>query len=108
MEKMTERRSYRDNREGRDRGDRGDRDSRDSGDDKPRRPRGCRFCSDEKIVIDYKQEEFLRWFVGESKKILPRRLTNLCAFHQRVITRAVKKARVLGLLPFSPSHRQRA
>jgi len=59
----------------------------------------CKFCV-QKITIDYKNHEMLRRFVTERGKILPRRITGTCAKHQRALTTAIKRARVLAFLPF--------
>lgn len=50
--------------------------------------------------IDYKDVELLRKFITERGKILPRRITNLTAKQQRDLTLAIKRARILALLPF--------
>jgi small subunit ribosomal protein S18 len=50
--------------------------------------------------IDYKDVDLLRKFITERGKILPRRITGLTAKQQRELTRAIKRARVLALLPF--------
>lgn len=89
----------------------------DRGGDRDREPRGgyrssrggggkaffkkkvCKFCT-QKAVADYKNSDFLRRFITERGKILPRRITGTCAKHQRALTREIKKSRVLGLLPF--------
>ncbi len=63
--------------------------------------RVCRFCNDKKIAIDYKNAEMLMSFISERGKILPRRLTGTCARHQRALTVAIKRARILALLPFT-------
>ena len=67
-----------------------------------RRPRKklCRFCV-ERVIADYKQFSFLRGFLNDRAKILPRRVTGTCAWHQRRLTKELKKARVLGFLPFA-------
>jgi len=59
----------------------------------------CRFCI-ERFVIDYKDQQFLSRFVTERGKITPRRITGTCAWHQRVLTRAIKRARFIALLPY--------
>jgi len=64
-------------------------------------PRVCLFCTDHSVKIDYKQAEQLRRFVTESGKIRPRRQSGNCARHQRELTRAIKRARHLALLPFT-------
>ncbi len=61
----------------------------------------CVFCADKIENIDYKDASKLRRFVSERAKILPRRVTGTCAFHQRGLTQAIKRARHLALLPFS-------
>lgn len=66
-----------------------------------RRPRVCQFCAEKTRVIDYKQVEVLKRFVDESGKIRSRRQTGTCARHQRMIARAVKRARHMALLPFA-------
>ncbi len=63
--------------------------------------RVCRFCNDKQISIDYKNPDMLMSFISERGKILPRRLTGTCARHQRALTVAIKRARVLALLPFT-------
>ncbi len=54
----------------------------------------------ENTEINYKETELLRKFITERGKILPRRLTGLTAKQQRSITKSIKRARVVGLLPF--------
>ena len=61
----------------------------------------CAFCADKNLVIDYKDAEKLRKYVSEKGKILPRRVTGLCAKHQREVTLAIKRARHIGLLPYT-------
>ena len=60
----------------------------------------CRFCSDKEDAIDYKDLERIGRYVTERGKILPSRLTGTCARHQRVLTRAIKRARFMALLPY--------
>lgn len=60
----------------------------------------CRFCADTSLVIDYKEPNQLRYFTAERGKIIPRRITGTCAKHQRYLTRAIKRARTIALLPF--------
>ncbi|WP_305044761.1 30S ribosomal protein S18 [Geoalkalibacter sp.] len=64
----------------------------------------CRFCADKEVQIDYKKTDTLRAFVSERGKIVPRRITGTCAPHQRVLTEAIKRARMVALLPYSSSH----
>lgn len=63
------------------------------------RKKVCRFCAN-KAKIDYKDSDGLRRFTTERGKILPRRITGTCAKHQRVLSLAIKRARVICLLPF--------
>ena len=65
-----------------------------------RRKRVCQFCADKAESIDYKDVEKLRKFITERGKILPRRVTGTCAIHQRDVTTAVKRARIVALLPY--------
>ncbi|MEJ2156781.1 MAG: 30S ribosomal protein S18 [Desulfobacteraceae bacterium] len=60
----------------------------------------CRFCADSSLVIDYKDNKQLRYFVTERGKIIPRRISGTCATHQRALTLAIKRARSIALLPF--------
>ena len=66
----------------------------------PIRKKVCRFCAD-KVEIDYKNISLLRAFVTERGKILSGRVTGTCAKHQRALDTAVKRARMLALLPFT-------
>ena len=61
----------------------------------------CQFCVDKVTDIDYKDVAKLRRYVSERAKILPRRITGTCAKHQRQLTIAIKRARIIALLPFS-------
>ncbi len=61
----------------------------------------CRFCADKDFVLDYKNPKMLGLFITERGKIIPRRITGNCALHQRSLTTAVKRARVLALIPFT-------
>ncbi len=79
-----------------------DGDDKGMGKGRPRpmfRKKVCKFCT-QKLPIDYKNHDFLRRFVTERGKILPRRITGTCAKHQRALTGEIKKARVLAYLPF--------
>jgi small subunit ribosomal protein S18 len=63
----------------------------------------CRFCADSTIPIEYKDPKALKFFVSETGKLIPRRISGNCARHQRSVTLAVKRARQLALIPFSSS-----
>lgn len=60
----------------------------------------CIFCVDKANSIDYKDVAKLRRFITENGKILPRRQTGVCAIHQRELANAIKRARIMALLPF--------
>ena len=60
----------------------------------------CKFCNDSTLKIEYKQTVLLKDFLTERGKIMPRRITGSCAKHQRELTVAIKKARVIALLPY--------
>lgn len=60
----------------------------------------CRFCADKNLGINYTDHQLLRRFITERGKITPSRITGTCAKHQRKLTKAIKRARNIGLLPF--------
>ena len=64
------------------------------------RTKVCMFCVDRAEKIDYKDIAKLRKCMTERGKILPRRVTGTCAYHQRELTSAIKRARHLALLPY--------
>lgn len=66
-----------------------------------RRKKACTFCMEKVDSIDYKDYSRLRKFITERGKILPRRITGNCAKHQRQLTKAIKRARNIALLPFT-------
>jgi small subunit ribosomal protein S18 len=66
-----------------------------------RKRKTCRFCENKVDHIDYKDERLLRKFITDRGKIVPRRISGNCAWHQRRLTVAVKRARHLALLPFT-------
>ena len=65
-----------------------------------RRRKVCIFCADKIEHIDYKDTVRLRKCISERAKILPRRISGTCAAHQRQLTVAVKRARIVALLPY--------
>jgi len=69
--------------------------------DKRKKRRQCNFCADKVEAIDYKDLVKLRRYITERGKILPRRITGNCAAHQRQLTTAIKRARVMALLPYT-------
>jgi small subunit ribosomal protein S18 len=60
----------------------------------------CKMCINKIDVVDYKDANFLKNYITERGKIVPRRVSGNCAKHQRIITRAIKKSREAGFLPF--------
>ena len=61
----------------------------------------CRFCADKKIAIDYKDPQLLKYFITDRGKIIPRRISGNCSAHQRKTSVAVKRARMIALMPFT-------
>ncbi|HVI43153.1 MAG TPA: 30S ribosomal protein S18 [Anaerovoracaceae bacterium] len=66
-----------------------------------RRKKVCQFCTDKTDTIDYKDVDKLRKYVTDRGKILPKRITGTCAIHQREVTKAIKRARIVALLPYT-------
>ena len=64
----------------------------------------CRFCADHSLILDYKESRLLIPFISERGKMIPRRVTGNCAFHQRRLQEAVKRSRILAILPFTTIH----
>ena len=69
-----------------------------------RRKKVCKFCTEKIDAIPYRDVRLLQQFVAERGKIVPRRLTGVCTTHQRRLTRAIKQARNIALLPFATKH----
>jgi small subunit ribosomal protein S18 len=67
----------------------------------PARRKVCRFCADKIHQIDYKDTRTLSSFITERGKIVPSRISGNCAKHQRALTGAIKRARVVALMPFT-------
>jgi small subunit ribosomal protein S18 len=89
---------------GGDRGDRGDRDER-GGEEGGRRGFGrrkvCRFCAEKSAKVDYKDQGQMKYFLTERGKIIPRRISGNCAKHQREVATAIKRGRMLAILPYT-------
>ena len=66
-----------------------------------RRKKVCRFCVEKIDDINYKDVRMLQAFIAERGKIVPRRISGVCAPHQRRLTDAILKARNIALLPFA-------
>jgi len=65
----------------------------------------CRFCgsAEQEMMMNYKNSAFLKHFLTERGKILPSRISGVCAEHQRELSSAIKKARTIALLPYVTS-----
>jgi len=63
--------------------------------------KNCFFCQQKIQEIDYQDIELLRRFISGQAKILPPKRTGTCAKHQRKLAKAIKRARIMGLLPFT-------
>ena len=61
----------------------------------------CRFCIEKVDLIDFKDVKLLQSYVPERGKILPRRISGVCAAHQRMLAEAIKRARNIALLPYA-------
>ena len=60
----------------------------------------CNFCADKVIDISYREVNRLKKYVSERGKIVPRRISGNCAKHQRILTVAIKRARIVAFLPY--------
>ena len=69
-----------------------------------RRRKFCRFTAEGITEIDYKDLNMLKLYIGESGKIVPSRITGTKARYQRQLSRAIKHARYLALLPYTDNH----
>lgn len=70
----------------------------------PPRRKFCRFCADPDTPLNYKNPEVLKDFVTERGKIIARRITGVCARHQRDLTREIKRARQMALMYYTSTH----
>lgn len=68
---------------------------------KIRKKKVCLFCTEKMDNIDYKDVDKIRKYITDRGKILPKRITGTCAIHQRDLTKAIKRARMIALLPFT-------
>lgn len=80
----------------------------DGDDDRPRRRgrrrRVCIMCAEHMKTVDYKDVGFLRRYVSDRARIETRRKSSSCAKHQRAVARAIKRARHVALIPYTPEH----
>ncbi|MEK9166573.1 MAG: 30S ribosomal protein S18 [Patescibacteria group bacterium] len=60
----------------------------------------CYFCTSNIKIVDYKNADLLKRFIDPQARIMPKRRSGVCALHQRKLARAVKRARIMALLPF--------
>lgn len=60
----------------------------------------CHYCTNNRLIVDYKDIGTLRRFVSSYMKIAPRRRSGLCAKHQREVATAIKRARQAALMGF--------
>jgi small subunit ribosomal protein S18 len=61
----------------------------------------CRFCADKNVPIDYKDPQTLKYFITDRGKVIPRRISGNCARHQRKVAVAIKRSRMIALMPFT-------
>ena len=76
-------------------------DKNDRRPNKRGRKKVCAFCVEKVEAIDYKDTAKLGRYTSDRAKILPRRVTGTCAYHQRELTTAIKRARQIALLPYT-------
>lgn len=67
----------------------------------PPRRKVCPFCADKNARIDYKNPAMIKRFVTERGKIVPRRISGMCAKHQRAVALAIRRARHIALIPYA-------
>ncbi|HVO17869.1 MAG TPA: 30S ribosomal protein S18 [Anaeromyxobacter sp.] len=82
-----------------------EREDRGGGEEGGRRGFGrrkvCRFCADKALKVDYKDQNQMKYFLTERGKIIPRRISGNCAKHQREVATAIKRGRMLAILPYT-------
>jgi small subunit ribosomal protein S18 len=69
------------------------------------RKKMCRFCGDDAPPVDFKNTQLLKVFITDRGKMVPRRITGNCAKHQRALALAVRRARMIALIPFTVTGR---
>lgn len=62
--------------------------------------KACKLCKGKVKAVDYKDVEFLKYQISDRGKIVPSRISGNCAKHQRMVSKGIKRARIMGLLPF--------
>lgn len=78
-------------------------EKRERGGERRKKRKICRFCSDSSIILDYKDQNLLENFITERAKIVSSRISGCCAFHQRRLSLAIKRARQIAILPYTIS-----
>ncbi len=66
-----------------------------------RKKKKCTFCSNDITYIDYKDVKTIKRYVSDKGKILPKRVTGTCVKHQRMLSKAIKRARQMALIPYT-------
>jgi len=66
-----------------------------------KRKKICKLCEEKIEYVDWKDVKLLMGFIPLRSKIIPRRISGTCAYHQRILSKAIKRARMAGLLPFT-------
>ena len=69
--------------------------------DSIKKEKTCYFCENNMDEIDYKEEQMLRKFINYYYKIIPKRRTGVCSKHQRKLSNAIKRARIMAIIPFT-------
>jgi small subunit ribosomal protein S18 len=82
-------------------GDLGDDRRKGGGRGAAARRKVCRFCAETTIAIDYKNPQLLKGFITDRGKMMPRRISGTCAKHQRALSLAIRRSRMLALIPFT-------
>jgi small subunit ribosomal protein S18 len=82
-------------------GGRGGRDGGGAGGGGFGRRKMCRFCAEPATAIDYKNPVLIKSFITDRGKMVPRRISGSCAKHQRALALAVRRARMIALVPFA-------
>lgn len=65
-----------------------------------KKPRKCFFCANNNVQIDYKDMKTIRRYISSFAKIVPRKRSGVCMKHQRELSNAIKRARIMALIPF--------
>jgi small subunit ribosomal protein S18 len=66
-----------------------------------KKTRKCPLCAIKAPAANYKDPDFLKQFISDGGRMLPSRITNICAKHQRSLKKTIKRSRIIALLPFT-------